>query len=168
MDHKGLMPGLTLKEYKQFRDLVINMILSTDMSRHYELLSKPPCPTRDYKHCLELALHCADVSGSARPWHTCRMWGERVMAEFFIQGDLEKKIGFGPTRPMMDRDSAIISKIQISFIDMIVRPLFIHVSIICPFLLVNSPTGSSSILDQIDYNRSMWQSTHDLGGEEIE
>jgi cAMP-specific phosphodiesterase 4/high affinity cAMP-specific and IBMX-insensitive 3',5'-cyclic phosphodiesterase 8 len=167
-----IIPGITLSEYTQFRELVIGMILSTDMSLHYELTATIPCPSRDYRHCLALGLHCADVSSSARPWFTSRMWVGRIMDELFEQGDFERRIGKGPIKAMMNREIACIYKIQISFIDVIVRPLFVHMHIVCPFLgapiRTDPPRGESrryagGILGIIDENRLNWQSLESTG-----
>jgi len=125
---------LSRLEYRKFRQVCISLILSTDMANHYELVSRPPCPAKDYMHCLQLGLHCADVSSSARPWSISRVWANLIMEEFFFQGDLESQLGLVPITPMMDRSNACIDKIQVSFIDMIVRPLFVHMQIVCPFL----------------------------------
>eukprot|EP00931_Biecheleriopsis_adriatica_P033307 TRINITY_DN19331_c0_g1_i2.p1 TRINITY_DN19331_c0_g1~~TRINITY_DN19331_c0_g1_i2.p1 ORF type:complete len:178 (-),score=37.94 TRINITY_DN19331_c0_g1_i2:204-737(-) len=40
---------------------------------------------------LELFLHQADIANSCKPWQICEKWADRVLAEFFDQGDEEKR-----------------------------------------------------------------------------
>ena len=55
----------------------------------------------------------------------CR-WSERVMAEFFKQGDLERSLRL-PISPQMDRASTSVAMAQVNFIDFIVAPLYSQV-----------------------------------------
>jgi len=47
-------------------------------------------------------LHCADLSNPAKPMHIYREWVNRVMEEFFRQGDRERELGVDVS-PMCDR-----------------------------------------------------------------
>ena len=153
----SLLHGMDLsfspKDYKLFRQMVVEMILSTDMHYHYELMSHGiPNPDRDYMHCLKIALHCADVSSGARPLEICLKWTNLITEEFFLQGDLDKVTAHSHSfiiPPMMDRNLANVPKIQSSFYDVIVRPLFVYFEILCPEI-------TSTCICELDKNRQWW------------
>lgn len=93
------------------RSLIIGMVLSTDMTRHFEetalLTNKVSNITRtpeedanvasprrfgthmqtgeDRAFFLKLALHTSDVSNPARPPMLMRLWVDRVVNEFYSQ-----------------------------------------------------------------------------------
>lgn len=59
---------------------------------------------------------------------TCDRWLELILIEFYAQGDAEK-ISHIPVTPMMDRNSNVpVPKFQIGFINAIVKPLFVELS----------------------------------------
>ena len=39
-------------------------------------------------------LHLADISNPFKQWTMCKYWSDRVFAEFYDQGDREKKRGY--------------------------------------------------------------------------
>ena len=57
-------------------------------------------------------MHCADLSNPTKPLNIYRQWTERVMQEFFRQGDLERDQGMDIS-PMCDRHTASIEKSQV-------------------------------------------------------
>ena len=143
--------SLSNENMKMFRFLVIEMILSTDMHHHYDLMSVGvPNPDRDYLHCLKIALHCADVSSGTRPLEVCRKWTSLIMEEFFLEGGRSLAINPAhPLPPMMDRNAANMAKIQSSFYDVIVRPLFVYFEILCPEI-------ATTCITNLDNNRLWW------------
>ena len=62
---------------------------------------------------LQDMVHCADLSNPTKPLHLYQQWTERIMAEFFRQGDLEREQGLDIS-PMCDRQTATIEKTQVS------------------------------------------------------
>lgn len=57
-------------------------------------------------------MHCADLSNPTKPLQLYRQWTERVMAEFFQQGDRERAAGL-ELSPMCDKLSASVEKSQV-------------------------------------------------------
>ena len=57
-------------------------------------------------------VHCADLSGPTKPLHLYRRWCDRIMEEFFQQGDKEREAGL-EISPMCDRTNATIEKSQV-------------------------------------------------------
>jgi len=72
---------------------------------------------------LPFLLHAADISGSARPRRTAVEWTDRVLSEFFAQGDKEKKLGL-PVSPLCDRAETKRAQSQVGFIKFVVQPTF--------------------------------------------
>jgi hypothetical protein len=75
----------------------------------------------DSKTLLQTLLHAADISNAAKPWSIYIQSAEKIMEEFFIQGDLEK-IYYDDNQPTFDRESTDIVQLQIGFISHIVYP----------------------------------------------
>ena len=71
---------------------------------------------------MQMLMKCADVSNPTKEMPIYQEWISRIMAEFYNQGDLEKKLGL-PISPFMNRESQGPSA-QKGFIEFIVYPLF--------------------------------------------
>ena len=57
-------------------------------------------------------VHCADLSNPTKPREIYVHWVERIMEEFFQQGDKERDQGMDIS-PMCDRENATIAKSQV-------------------------------------------------------
>jgi len=57
-------------------------------------------------------VHCADLSNPAKPLEIYRRWVDKLMEEFFVQGDKEKEQGLDIS-PMCDRLNSTIEKSQV-------------------------------------------------------
>ena len=62
---------------------------------------------------LQSLVHCADLSNPAKPLSLYRQWNDRIMQEFFRQGDLEREQGLDIS-PMCDRHTATVEKTQVT------------------------------------------------------
>ena len=58
-------------------------------------------------------VHCSDLSNPTKPLDIYRQWVDRIMDEFFRQGDREREIGM-EVSPMCDRYNATIEKSQVA------------------------------------------------------
>ena len=127
------LEGLGRSKFLDFTQLLVKLVLATDMSKHAEILgafnakyaagggfNMDLAPDRHL--ALQLIIKSADLSNAARPWEVAKMWAERVTSEFFNQGDKERAAGI-PVSMFMDRATTNIPKMQISFGDAVVRPL---------------------------------------------
>lgn len=146
----NILSGLSRSEYIEFRSLVVDMILGTDMRMHFDQLQimrnmiqaslvntcaesqkksaqiEPVSNVTsgiDKRKSMCLILHCADISNPAKPYHIHCKWTEMLLEEFFRQGDDEIKIGLAAS-PMMDRNTTLIPESQIGFMHVIVQPAF--------------------------------------------
>jgi cAMP-specific phosphodiesterase 4 len=59
-------------------------------------------------------IHCADLSNPTKPLNLYRSWTDRVMNEFFLQGDREYSEGL-EISAMCDRHNASIEKSQVVY-----------------------------------------------------
>ncbi|XP_067687849.1 dual specificity calcium/calmodulin-dependent 3',5'-cyclic nucleotide phosphodiesterase 1A-like isoform X8 [Haliotis asinina] len=124
----GIASNLSKEEYREFRTLVIDMVLATDMSFHFQqiknmknLLTVPE--NIDKSKAVSLVLHCADISHPAKDWDLHKRWTDLLLEEFFRQGDREQELGL-PFSPLCDRKNTLVAESQIGFIDFIVDPSF--------------------------------------------
>jgi cAMP-specific phosphodiesterase 4 len=58
-------------------------------------------------------VHCADLSNPTKPLPLYQLWVDRIIEEFFIQGDKERDNGL-EISPMCDRHNATIEKSQVN------------------------------------------------------
>jgi len=63
---------------------------------------------------LQNLVHCADLSNPTKPLSLYQQWTDRIMAEFFRQGDLERAQGLDIS-PMCDRLTATVEKTQVGY-----------------------------------------------------
>ena len=62
---------------------------------------------------LKMVLKVSDIGNVTKGQAYCLGWTERVVAEFFAQGDLEAELKL-PVTPMLDRRTANVPKQQVS------------------------------------------------------
>ena len=63
-------------------------------------------------------VHCSDLSNPTKPLDIYRQWVDRIMDEFFRQGDREREIGM-EVSPMCDRYNATIEKSQVTILSLL-------------------------------------------------
>lgn len=126
-DDCNVLQHLSREEYREFRTLVIDMVLATDMSFHFQQLKNMKNlltladPQVDKSKALSLVLHCCDISHPAKQWDLHHKWTMLLLEEFFQQGDKERDLGL-PFSPLCDRNNTLVAESQIGFIEFIVEP----------------------------------------------
>ncbi|XP_041915591.1 cAMP-specific 3',5'-cyclic phosphodiesterase 4D-like isoform X8 [Alosa sapidissima] len=161
-----IFQNLSRKQHSSLRKLVIDMVLATDMSKHMNLLAdlKTMVETKkvtssgvllldnynDRIQVLQNMVHCADLSNPTKPLALYRQWTERIMQEFFCQGDRERERSM-EISPMCDKLTASVEKSQVGFIDYIVHPLWeTWADLVLP--------DAQELLDTLQENRDWYQS----------
>ncbi|XP_029905005.1 cAMP-specific 3',5'-cyclic phosphodiesterase 4D isoform X3 [Myripristis murdjan] len=161
-----IFQNLSKKQRDSLRKMVIDMVLATDMSKHMNFLAdmKTMVETKkvtslgvllldnysDRIQVLQNMVHCADLSNPTKPLELYRQWTDRIMVEFFTQGDRERDKGM-EISPMCDKHNASIEKSQVGFIDYIVHPLWeTWADLVHP--------DAQDILDTLEDNREWYQS----------
>ncbi|KAE9418031.1 hypothetical protein Angca_008205 [Angiostrongylus cantonensis] len=128
-EDKNIFSHLTRDEFRELRNMVIEIVLATDMSTHFvqiktmkNMLSLPEGIDKNKALCL--IVHACDISHPSKPWLLHQRWTEGVLEEFFRQGDLEASMGL-PYSPLCDRHTVLVADSQIGFIDFIVEPTMV-------------------------------------------
>uniref|UniRef100_A0A8D3E4Q7 Phosphodiesterase n=1 Tax=Scophthalmus maximus TaxID=52904 RepID=A0A8D3E4Q7_SCOMX len=124
----NILVNLNKDDWRELRSLVIEMVMSTDMSCHFQQIKTmrntlTQTHSIDKVKVLSLMLHAADISHPAKAWPLHHRWTHSLMEEFFRQGDKEVELGL-PFSPLCDRKATMIAQSQIGFIDFIVEPTF--------------------------------------------
>ncbi|XP_012224652.1 dual specificity calcium/calmodulin-dependent 3',5'-cyclic nucleotide phosphodiesterase 1-like isoform X4 [Linepithema humile] len=126
-DDCNILQNLSREEFREFRSLVIDMVLATDMSFHFQQLKNMKNlltlaePSVDKSKAVSLVLHCCDISHPAKRWDLHHKWTMQLLEEFFRQGDKERELGL-PFSPLCDRNNTLVAESQIGFIEFIVEP----------------------------------------------
>ncbi|KAJ8664565.1 hypothetical protein QAD02_006227, partial [Eretmocerus hayati] len=145
-DEVNIFKNLDRDTYKNVRQNIIDMILATEMTKHFEHLAKfvNICSTKSEESLSEpfsdpidssllvpekvslikrMMIKCADVSNPTRPLKFCIEWTKRIAEEYFRQTDEEKKRKLPVVMPMFDRSTCSIPKSQIGFVDYIINDM---------------------------------------------
>ncbi|XP_063778634.1 dual specificity calcium/calmodulin-dependent 3',5'-cyclic nucleotide phosphodiesterase 1C isoform X3 [Pseudophryne corroboree] len=127
-EEMNILYNLSKDDWREFRALVIEMVLATDMSCHFQQIKAMKNALQqpegiDKPKALSLLLHTADISHPAKNWDLHHRWTMSLLEEFFRQGDKEAELGL-PFSPLCDRNSTMVAQSQIGFIDFIVEPTF--------------------------------------------
>jgi len=145
--------------YSIVREAIIHMVLATDMSQHFVKLGllktkdeewlKQELSREDRLLIMSMVVHAADVSNPCRPLPLYLQWTDKVIQEFFAQGDREKAFGL-PISPLMNRETTNIARSQCGFIDVIIAPLYNAMSEIIPQM--------RECVAHMRYNKDFWSS----------
>ncbi|KAJ3339758.1 hypothetical protein HDU83_007502 [Entophlyctis luteolus] len=128
----NILANLTPEAHRSVREAVCAAVLATDIASHFEWIgrfrSRVPAgldlaSKADKRLVMNMAIKCADVNNPTKELHCYKVWTDRVMEEFFLQGEEELRMGL-PISMFMDRATTSVPKCQIGFIDFIVFPLF--------------------------------------------
>uniref|UniRef100_G3N7F2 Phosphodiesterase n=1 Tax=Gasterosteus aculeatus aculeatus TaxID=481459 RepID=G3N7F2_GASAC len=127
-DDMNILSNLSKDEWRELRALVVEMVLSTDMSCHFQQINGMKSHLQQHEapdkaKALSLLLHTADISHPAKRWDLHHRWTTSLLEEFFRQGDKEAELGL-PFSPLCDRKPTTVAQSQIGFIDFMVEPTF--------------------------------------------
>ena len=148
-DEYNIFKNFSPEEYRICRRRMIDGILATDMANHQKVLSgaKTLAETFNIKKgknfenifneqkdnksmvklfdtqqtMLNMIIHTADISNPGKPDKISGEWTKRVYDEFFVQGDMEKKLNITVSM-FCDRETTNVNKAMIGFISFVVGP----------------------------------------------
>uniref|UniRef100_A0A8C6UDD3 Phosphodiesterase n=1 Tax=Neogobius melanostomus TaxID=47308 RepID=A0A8C6UDD3_9GOBI len=149
-DKCNIFKNIERNEYRTLRQAVIDMVLATEMTKHFEHVNKFVNSINKPLGALEenggnndeesvksiltspenrilvkrMLIKCADISNPCRPQELCIEWAGRISEEYFAQTDEEKRQGLPVVMPVFDRNTCSIPKSQISFIDYFITDMF--------------------------------------------
>ncbi|XP_062455010.1 high affinity cAMP-specific and IBMX-insensitive 3',5'-cyclic phosphodiesterase 8B [Rhea pennata] len=148
----NIFKNIDRNHYRTLRQAIIDMVLATEMTKHFEhvnkfvnSINKPMASDENSSHsegsdceCTaniknfpdnqtlikRMMIKCADVANPCRPLELCIEWAGRISEEYFAQTDEEKRQGLPVVMPVFDRNTCSIPKSQISFIDYFITDMF--------------------------------------------
>ncbi|KAM8782791.1 high affinity cAMP-specific and IBMX-insensitive 3',5'-cyclic phosphodiesterase 8A isoform 2-T2 [Rhynchonycteris naso] len=147
----NIFKNMERNDYRTLRQTIIDMVLATEMTKHFEhvnkfvnSVNKPLAELEENKETdkdqeaintilrtpenrtliKRMLIKCADVSNPCRPLEQCIEWAARISEEYFSQTDEEKQRDLPVVMPVFDRNTCSIPKSQISFIDYFITGMF--------------------------------------------
>lgn len=98
---------------------------------------------------LNYMIHLADISNPAKTRPLAIYWAERALAEFFLQGDLERSLNL-PISPLCDQENTNLATSQRDFIRYVILPSYEVLGNIIPGVV-------NEILPMIKNNLEYWE-----------
>lgn len=161
-DSMNIFTELKGEEYKLVRKRMIKCILATDMIFHAKQFSFLKLTIEKYgiskgtnidqvikgdktelfnlqQDFLDIIIHACDISNPTKPFEIYTFWADRVMEEFWLQGDKEKELGMNISF-LCDRNTTTKAQGQVGFMEGVVGPYFVALVEIFPgleFLIQN-------------------------------
>ncbi|XP_025127468.1 high affinity cAMP-specific and IBMX-insensitive 3',5'-cyclic phosphodiesterase 8A isoform X3 [Bubalus bubalis] len=150
-DKCNIFKNMERNDYQTLRQGIIDMVLATEMTKHFEhvnkfvnIINKPLVALEEEEETdkdqeaintmlrapenrtliKRMLIKCADVSNPCRPLEQCIEWAARISEEYFSQTDEEKQRDLPVVMPVFDRNTCSIPKSQISFIDYFITDMF--------------------------------------------
>lgn len=160
-EYCNVLSDLPADARQYVRQVVISMVLSTDMSKHIQhqedfaarMASPSPWENDEAKMiALNMTIKCADLSHTATSWDEHRIWVTRLQEEFWCQGDKEQTLGL-PISPLTDRRKQGLTNSQIGFFEVFVLPMYkslVEAFPDCRFLLDGAQSNCYKWKDMIE------------------
>ncbi|XP_077478483.1 high affinity cAMP-specific and IBMX-insensitive 3',5'-cyclic phosphodiesterase 8B [Stigmatopora argus] len=149
----NIFKNIERNQFRTLRQAIIDMVLATEMTRHFEhvnkfvnSVNKPMATIEETNTCSissdyedqantknspenrllikRMLIKCADVANPCRPLELCIEWAGRISEEYFAQTDEEKRLGLPVVMPVFDRNTCSVPKSQLSFIDYFITDMF--------------------------------------------
>ena len=145
-DETNIFEGFPAMEQLEIHQLVIDIVLGTDMkfhNEHVQTLAKTPDLTslkgsqiKDRAHArnlLRALLHACDISGQCMDLNVAQRWEDRISTEMTRQAEEMRKNGYKVPSYLMDlQDPQARAVIQLKFIEDYVSPLWKEVARVFP------------------------------------
>lgn len=160
-EETNILAHFSSDKYFFIRKSVIDMILATDMSKHFDMMAQfrvkyyesdsADLALQDTRNdVFRIMMKASDIGHAAKTVELHEKWCKLVIEEFYEQGDLEKILSI-PVSMYCDRETTDVSKSQAGFIRNIVCPLFSSLNSI-----LLSEKIEKSCLNQLRTNELYW------------
>lgn len=149
-NHANIFSKLGSEDYSQIRSNIIDMVLATELGKHFEHVNKfisstrPPADDADRSPRVSqlsltqsdnddselrtlvkrVLIKVADVSNPARPRKSCIEWTRRICEEYFEQTQEERDKELPIVMPTFRREICSIPKTQTAFINFFLMDMF--------------------------------------------
>jgi len=161
-DGCNILSACSRENRRQFREHVVDLILATDMTSHFEFLGKfrvraqcsefcPQVNMEDRRLVMRCYLKAADLGHAALPWEMHEKWALLLLKEFYDQGDEERQRGL-PVSPMCERSGNVgeFRESQNGFLQFVILPLFKELA------TVALPEVGKICISRIEENAEEW------------
>ncbi|XP_008060280.1 high affinity cAMP-specific and IBMX-insensitive 3',5'-cyclic phosphodiesterase 8A [Carlito syrichta] len=179
-DKCNIFKNIERNEYRTLRQAIIDMVLATEMTKHFEhvnkfvnSINKPLAALKEHRETAKdqeaintmlrtpenrtlikrMLIKCSDVSNPCRSLEHCIEWAARISEEYFSQTDEEKQLDLPVVMPVFDRNTCSIPKSQISFIDYFITDMFDAWDV-----FVDLP----DLMQHLDNNFKYWKGLDDM------
>ena len=157
---------LEREQAQTFRKLMIQLILSTDMSEHMDVtvnfcnLSDADFTSSDAKLLImKSVLHAVDISTPTKPFDSSMIQAENLQQEFKRQVASEMALGLKVSPFMNPKDEMSKAQLELNFIDYVVSPIWKHIVSFFPKASVH--------LTNLESNRKHYQRLVDEGNKKV-
>uniref|UniRef100_A0A7S0R760 PDEase domain-containing protein n=1 Tax=Pyramimonas obovata TaxID=1411642 RepID=A0A7S0R760_9CHLO len=112
----------------------------------------PTLRPEDRSLLLAMVLKCADLANVVKPLKQAEGWAERIMMEFFAQGEREVSLSLPVTQPSRPDDIAyLLAKHQLGFLENVVGPLY------TAMMELADKDSRATVLSHIRQNGEAWR-----------
>lgn len=150
--------ALSPSDFAELKSQVAEMVLATDMSRHRQYFLEfqewcnaakkdsgaqgiedesfrsyidtriPSLSPAERTLLMSMVVKCADLANVVKPVEQAEAWADRIMLEFYAQGERELALALPLTQPAKnDNGEWLLAKHQLSFLENVVGPLYVLV-----------------------------------------
>eukprot|EP01054_Gregarina_sp_Poly1_P008358 Gregarina_sp_Poly_1__8357@NODE_48_length_17742_cov_51_152532_g42_i0_p3_GENE_NODE_48_length_17742_cov_51_152532_g42_i0NODE_48_length_17742_cov_51_152532_g42_i0_p3_ORF_typecomplete_len588_score78_71PDEase_I/PF00233_19/2_9e55_NODE_48_length_17742_cov_51_152532_g42_i077249487 len=160
----NIFEGLTAVEVRDIRRLIVELILATDIMKHFEYMSNfrlcAMSPDFDYKQNPEhrkrvyhLCIKAADAFFGCLEWSSHKEWVLRSCEERYQQGQDEKTMLLSPS-PWCNREAPEqVPQFCMTYLDRVLTPILTELGEIS-----NDERINHFLLKETRNNRATWQS----------
>jgi hypothetical protein len=153
----NIFSGVSRETYRELREMIIQTVLATDMSRHFKVIGEfksklaaggiSSMNKDDVLLVLMMAMKVADLGHTSKKTSLHFEWCQRINEEFYRQGEEEARLNI-PLSPFMNRKTTNVPKTQYGFLTYMVYPLYEVFSTQFP--------EATEFLDSIRANLEYW------------
>jgi len=168
----------TAEEQAEFKQLLRDLVLATDMAKHreyfrayqkwraetltapsvsgapggaLEVITRDKIGKEDRLLLQIMCIKCADLANVVKPLSVADAWAERIMEEFYSQGEKELQLQLPLTQfPTREHGDWRLAKHQLSFLENVVHPLF------ASFLELAETASRKLVVQHAEYNTAAW------------
>ena len=138
--------------------LVEEVVLATDFAMHRQFIEDFKAYLSAHPHDFDDPLYlswvsraimkAADIANTSKPFSEAKVWGQRVMMEFWAQGVMEKQANL-PVGPLNDPETVQLNAAQAGFIRFAAMELF--------ELLAGVDPGLQEMVDNLRSNLNVYE-----------
>lgn len=139
-----VLAHLPASDCDQVMAILEECILATDPARHGRLMAQHEANVAQHgpdvatwtspparRALLATLLRAADLANPSKPWALSQQWADRIISEFWSQGDREVQQGL-PLSPQCRRQQADIRALQTNFMQQVVQPMLQQLQPVAP------------------------------------